>query len=421
MTLFWIFSALLLIAALLLLLWPVLAGRKDQAEEDRTALNIALYEEHVAELEAQHASGALSAEKLAEGRLEADRELLDDTDVGCPKQSANLGNALPLIAAFLLPIVGFGLYMHWGSSDKVALTLSLSEQPKTIDEMIQRLEDTVRLQPESVDAWYFLGRSYMSEQRPKDAARAYEKTIELVGRQPDLLGQWAQALYFANNNQWNTELQELVDEALRQDPNETTSLGLVGIAAFEDKRFQDAINAWTQLSKGLDPQDPSYQAIQTGIERARSSLGDLRPPLIAVPTVAEPTTLEASVVATEAPVAPTAVSEFKLLIDVTLSAELTQQAAAADTVFVFARAESGPPMPLAAKRLTVADLPASIALTDADSLLPQLPLSSIGRLKLQASISSTGDAMQAEWSSEPILVDATEAGVQHAVLINKQN
>ena len=412
MTQFWIYAALLLFAALMLLLWPVLRGRKDQAEEDRTALNIALYEEHIAELEAQHANGALSADQLKEGRLEADRELLDDTDVGRPKQSVNLGNALPLIAALLVPVAGLGLYMYWGASEKVELTLSLAEQPKTVEEMIKRLEDTVRLQPESVDAWYFLGRTYMSEQRPKEAAHAYEKTIELVGRQPDLLGQWAQALYFANGNKWSAELQSLLDEALSQDPNEATSLGLLGIAAFEDKRFQDAIDAWTQLSKSLDPQDPSYQAIQTGIERARSSLAE-------TPQANAETNATQDTAAAEP--APAAVSDYKLLIDVTISDEMLKQTSGTDTVFVFARAESGPPMPLAAKRLTVADLPASIALTDEDSLLPQLKLSSIGRVKLQASVSSSGDAMQAQWSSESILIDATEEGIKHPLRIDQKN
>ncbi len=412
MTQFWIYAALLLFAALMLLLWPVLRGRKDQAEEDRTALNIALYEEHIAELEAQHANGALSADQLKEGRLEADRELLDDTDVGRPKQSVNLGNALPLIAALLVPVAGLGLYMYWGASEKVELTLSLAEQPKTVEDMIKRLEDTVRLQPESVDAWYFLGRTYMSEQRPKEAAHAYEKTIELVGRQPDLLGQWAQALYFANGNKWSAELQSLLDEALSQDPNEATSLGLLGIAAFEDKRFQDAINAWTQLSKSLDPQDPSYQAIQTGIERARSSLAE-------TPQANAETNATQDTAAAEP--APATVSDYKLLIDVTISDEMLKQTSGTDTVFVFARAESGPPMPLAAKRLTVADLPASIALTDEDSLLPQLKLSSIGRVKLQASVSSSGDAMQAQWSSESILIDAIEEGVKHPLRIDQKN
>ncbi len=105
-----------------------------------------------------------------------------------------------------------------GANDKVALTLSLEQQPKTVEEMIQRLEETVRVQPDSVDAWYFLARTYMSEKRPKDAAHAYEKTIGFVGRQPDLLGQWAQALYFADGNQWTADIQALVDEALSQDP-----------------------------------------------------------------------------------------------------------------------------------------------------------------------------------------------------------
>lgn len=406
MTQFWIYAVLLLVVALLLLLWPVLRGRKDQTEEDRTALNIALYEEHIAELEAQHANGALSAEQLAEGRLEASRELLDDTDVGRPKQSVNLGNALPLIAALLVPIAGLGLYFHWGASDKVALTLSLAEQPKTAAEMIQRLEDTVRLQPESVDAWYFLGRTYMAEQRPQEAAHAYEKTIELVGRQPDLLGQLAQALYFANNNQWSAELQALVDEALRLDPNETTSLGLVGIAAFEGQRFQDAIDAWTRLAKGLDPQDPSYAAIQTGIERARVALANS--PQAAASNATSP--LDAA-----------ADNDYQLEVEVALADALLEQVAATDTVYVFARAENAPPMPIAAKRLTVADLPVRITLTDADSLLPDLKLSSMARVKLQASVSNTDNAMNAQWSSEPIVIDATEEDGKHALLIDQKN
>lgn len=410
MTQFWIYAVLLLLLALLLLLVPVLRGRKDQTEEDRTALNIALYEEHIAELEAQYAGGAMTAEQLAEGRIEADRELLDDTDVGRPKQSANLGRALPLIAALLVPVAGLGLYFVWGSSDKVALTMSLSEQPKTAQEMIERLEETVRLQPESVDAWYFLGRTYMSEQRPKEAARAYERTIELVGRQPDLLGQLAQASYFANGNRWNAELQGLVDEALAQDPNEATSLGLVGIAAFEDSRFQDAVDAWTQLLKGIDPQDQSYQAIQSGIERARTALGSSPQPQVS------------STAPAQTPATDTAdAGDYQITIEIAISDELAAQVAATDTVFVFARAAGGAPMPLAAKRLTVAELPARIVLTDADSLMPNLKLSSVGSIELKASISSAGDAMQAQWKSDAVAVDATDKEAKSTLLINQKN
>lgn len=409
MTQFWIYSVLLLVAALLLLLWPILRGIKDQTEEDRTALNIALYEEHIAELEEQHANGALSADQLAEGRLEASRELLDDTDVGRPKQSAKLGTALPLITALMLPVVGLALYFHWGASDKVALTLSLAEQPKTAAEAIQRLEETVRVQPESLDAWYFLGRTYMAEQRPKEAAHAFEKAVELAGRQAELLGQWAQALYFASNNQWNEHIQGLVDEALAQDPNEATSLGLVGIAAFEARRYQDAINAWSRLAQGLDPRDPSFQAIQTGIERARAALAASSGEQVENSQPAESLSTE-----------PAAANAYQLQVEVALSDALVGQVSATDTVYVFARAQDGPPMPLAAKRLTVGDLPARFAMTDADSLMPNLKLSSVQLIELKASISSDGDAMQAQWVSDAVAVDAAEEA-SHTLLIDQEN
>ena len=76
----WLAAGLLLLVALAFLLIPVLRGRKAQAEEDRTALNVALYQERLAELQGQHASGALTAEQLQAGQDEAARELLDDTE-----------------------------------------------------------------------------------------------------------------------------------------------------------------------------------------------------------------------------------------------------------------------------------------------------------------------------------------------------
>ena len=229
--------------------------------------------------------------------------------------------------------------------------------------------------------------------------------MELVGRRPEVLGQLAQAMYFTNNKQWSGQLQDLVDEALRQDPNEATSLGLVGIAAFESQRYQEAIDAWTRLASGLDQQDPSYAAIQTGIERARASLAST------------PQASDSAVPSVDA----ASSGEYQLVIDVALGDELSAQLAGTDTVFVFARAADGPPMPLAAKRLTVADLPARIVLTDADSLVPQLKLSSVAQLKLQASISNSADAMQIQWSSEAVLLDAEQDRSAQKIVINKAN
>ncbi|HUE94296.1 c-type cytochrome biogenesis protein CcmI [Pseudomonas sp.] len=388
---FWLCAGLLLLAALAFLLIPVLRGRKAQAEEDRTALNVSLYQERLQELQGQHEAGALNDEQLQHGRDEAARELLADTEgTGAPSRFAALGRTVPLVAALLMPVLGFGLYQHWGAIDEVEQVRTFAAQPKSIEEMTARLEASVQSNPDSAEGWYFLGRAYMAQERASDAAAAFERAVGVAGREPELLGQWAQALYFAGNKQWNEQMQALTDEALKADPEEVTSLGLLGIAAYEDGRFTAAIGFWERLVAVLPQQDPSRQAIQGGIERARERLDG--------PTEQAQT-----------PAAAVAANR-QLTVKVELAAALQDQVQPSDSVFVFARAASGPPMPLAVKRLTVADLPAQVSLSDSDAMMPQLKISGFEQVQLVARISRSGNATAGEWigSSQPLASSTTE-------------
>ncbi|MCQ4346665.1 c-type cytochrome biogenesis protein CcmI [Pseudomonas stutzeri] len=394
MTAFWLASAVLLLAALALLLIPVLRGRRAQAEEDRTALNVALYQERIAELDAQHAAGALDAAQLEAGRSEAARELLADAEQAEGVQR-RLGRALPLVMALLVPAAGLGLYLHWGASDALRLSQELAGAPRSVEEMTARLEATVKAQPDSAEAWYFLGRTYMNQQRAQDAARAFERAVALAGRHPELLGQWAQAQYFAGERQFSDEIRALGEEALAADPQDVTTLGLFGIAAFEEQRYADAVRYWERLAAQLDAADPSRQAIEGGIARAREQLAARGEPL------PEP----------EAAAAP-----LELKVRVSLAAELADKVQPTDSVFVFARAVSGPPMPLAAKRLTVADLPAEISLSDRDAMMPQLKLSGFPEVQLVARVSRTGSPSEGEWLGESAVLKTAEASEQTLVI-----
>lgn len=386
---FWLAAGLLLLVALAFLLIPVLRGRKAQAEEDRTALNVALYQERLAELQAQHEAGTLTEAQLEAGRAEAARELLADTEGAAADRSARLGRALPLLAALLVPALGLGLYAHWGSSDKVQLAREMREQPRTIEEMTARLEKAVQAQPDSAEGWYFLGRTYMAQERPVDAAKAYERAVQIAGRQPELLGQWAQALYFASQKRFTPEVQALTEDALKADPNEVTSLGLLGIAGFEEGRFKDAIGYWERLIAVLPQDDPSRAALQGGIDRARERLAENGE------TLPERETLTKSM------------PQLKVRVD--LAAALKDKVQPGDTVFIFARAAEGPPMPLAVKRLTVKDLPAEVVLSDADAMMPQLKISNFPQVQLVARISREGNAKSGEWIGRgPALSSATE-------------
>nr|WP_313404792.1 c-type cytochrome biogenesis protein CcmI [Pseudomonas sp.] len=396
---FWLPAGLLLLTALAFLLIPVLRIRKLQAEEDRTALNVTLYQERLQELEAQRQAGVLDDAQMQAGRAEAARELLDDTE-GVQRRSSVLGGKIPLVSALLVPVLGVALYLHWGALDQVEQTRQLAAmQPQSIEEMTARLEQTVKQQPDSAEGWYFLGRTYMAQERAGDAAKAFERAVEIAGRAPELLGQWAQALYFAEGKQWNEQLQGLTDEALKADPEEVTSLGLLGIAAYESQRYADAVRYWERLVAVLPEQDPSRAAIAGGIERARQQMGEGEQPSAAAEPSAKVHALEVSV---------------------SLSPEVQQKVQPDDAVFVFARALSGPPMPLAVKRLKVSDLPAQISLSDVDAMMPELKISRFDQVQLVARVSRAGNATQGEWTGQTGPVANTARDVQ-ALLIDSRD
>lgn len=390
---FWMATGLLLVVALSFLLIPLLRGHRAQREEDRTALNVALYQERLSELQVQHEQGVLSVAQLQAARAEAARELLADTEGAEPARTSRLGKPLLVLAALLVPVLGLAGYLQLGASDRVELSREFARPPTSLADMTQRLERSVQAQPDSAENLYFLARSYMAQNRPGDAAQMFERSVALAGRQPELLGQWAQALYFASDKHFTPQVQALTDEALQADPKEVTSLGLLGIAAFETQRYQAAVDYWTRLLAALPADDASRSALEGGIARARDNL------------------------AKRAADAAPAVKVKSIKIHVELAAALQGKVSPNDSVFVFARAINGPAAPLAVKRITVADLPAEVELSDADAMMPQLNLSNFAQVQLVARVSRAGQPTTGEWvgRSQPL---ASDSGVQQALIID---
>ncbi|WP_116893832.1 c-type cytochrome biogenesis protein CcmI [Pseudomonas syringae] len=392
---FWMATGLLLLVALSFLLIPLLRGHRAQREEDRTALNVALYQERLNELQVQQEQGVLSVVQLQAARAEAARELLADTEGAEPDRTSRLGKPLLVLAALLVPMLGLAGYLQLGASDRVELSREFARPPTSLADMTQRLERSVQAQPDSAENLYFLARSYMAQNRPGDAAQMFERSVALAGRQPELLGQWAQALYFASDKHFTPQVQALTDEALQADPREVTSLGLLGIAAFETQRYQAAVDYWTRLLAALPADDASRSALEGGIARARDSLA--KRPANAAP-------------------AP-AVKAKSIKIHVELAAALQGKVRPNDSVFIFARAINGPAAPLAVKRITVADLPADVELSDSDAMMPQLNLSNFAQVQLVARVSRAGQPTTGEWvgRSQPL---ASDSGVQQALTID---
>ncbi|WP_150305925.1 c-type cytochrome biogenesis protein CcmI [Pseudomonas saliphila] len=377
MTDLWIYGALLLILGVAAVLWPVWRHHRS-ATVDRTTLNVTLYEERLAELNAQVAAGEITSEQRESTAEEASRLLLEDTAQADGRRTeTRRGSPLLLfIAAGLLPLVVFGLYMSWGNPAGLALYRELQESPEpaSLEHMIDRMERITEVQPDNGEAWFMLGRGYMSAQQPGRAIGAFESSLKHIGERPEVLSQLAQARFFAAGNQLDTEAAAALDKALELDPDEPTALGLLGIAAFEAGEYTGAIGYWERLLAGMPAGGAGAQAIQGGIDRARERLG-----------------MDSTEAAAEQPeVDESAVIRVRLELSDEVTAELDDGA----VVFLFARDPAGPPMPLVARRFALNELPADVILSSSDAMLPDVRLNTGQTLELIARVSPEGDATQ---------------------------
>ncbi|WP_373186114.1 c-type cytochrome biogenesis protein CcmI [Halopseudomonas sp.] len=373
---FWLASIVLVVLGMLAILWP-LWRRHQHATVDRTALNIALYEERIRELDAQVASGEISPAQRDATLEEASRLLLADTDLPERTQRRRGAPWLLIGSAGVLPVVVAALYLAWGNPGGLALSREMAEggQPESLEQMVSRMERITRVQPESGEAWYMLGRAYLSDQRPAEAAQAFGESLERLGERPEVLAQLAQARFFASGNQLDSAAVAALDKALELDPNEPTALGLLGIAAFESGDYPGAISFWERLLAVTPPQSAGAEAIRGGIERARERLSVADAP-------------GANVQAEEP--SDNAVIRVRLELAEAIAEEVGPEA----VIFVFARDPEGPPMPLVARRLQVDDLPAELVLSSSDAMLPDVRINEGQTLQLNARLSPTGDVMQ---------------------------
>jgi cytochrome c-type biogenesis protein CcmH len=110
-------------------------------------------------------------------------------------------------------------------------------------------------------------------------------------------------------------------------------------------------------------------------------------------------------------------SAAHIVVKVALDPKFKDSVAPNDTLFVFAKAEHGPPMPLAIARLTAAQLPASVTLTDAMGMVPSLTLSQFPQIVVGARISKSGNAIAQSGDLQTLSASATAAQAEPVQLI----
>ena len=365
-----IVSVAVFVAIALAFLLPPLLRKSNQGNLTFTSLPI--YREQLQELQADLANGIIGETQFHEAEQELKRRLLEESQIEPTPTSHGMRQRwIAAVIALALPLGSFALYRLLGqpSSFATPATTTSAENitPQQFAVMTQRLAVKLREQPNDVLGWNMLAKAYMALGRASDSIKAYDRAVSLAPENATLLAEYAHALASNNNNSFAGRPRELLAQGLRLEPNNARILALAGSAAYEAKDFSAAIDHWEQLLAQVPKESEITDEVMASINAARAAMGQKAPVMAS-----------ASVSGT-----------------VALSAALKDKAAAADTLFIYARAagRNAPKMPLAVWRGAVKDLPKNFTLDDSMAMTPAMVLSKFEQVTVEARISKSGNAM----------------------------
>ena len=411
MTVFWLVAALFLAGALVFLLPALWSPRAGSA----TALgaNLAVHRDQWAEAERDLANGQISPERLAQVQAEIRRRALEDSEAAEPaplRPARRTAWAL----ALLIPLGSVLTYLQLGRPEAAAPQLRQavtgprhSVTPEQIQQMATALAERLKSEPQDLEGWLMLARSYTVLGRYRDAVTAFSRASQLGPPDAGILADLADVTGMAQGKRLAGEPARLIQQALDVDPRHVKALALAGSVAFEARDYTAARGYWLRLVAVVPAESSMARSIQNNIAEATQLESGGTAARNAPPaTLATPSTPPATPDAEPAALAVRG--------QVQISSELASRMAPGDTLFVFARAVQGPRMPLAILRLPAQAGAVSFTLDDSTAMAPELRLSGFAQVVVGARVSGRGSATPQPGDlvaqSEPVAPGAT--GVQ---------
>lgn len=418
MTVFWIITAAMILAALALLA-PTLLRRHAASTDATERFNVEIARERLADLVKEKEASGLSDEEFAQAKQDLELALAQDLEgTAKPSPAAQSGGRWALlVAAIVIPLVTIPVYLQIGSphliesrpgTSTTASGHGSSSETPSVSELVEKLSSRMEQDPDNAEGWFLLGRTYMRLQNYTQAVDAFENVVRLLPDEPAGLLSLADAMTMQNNRQVGARAVELLEQALQLDPNSVTALWLLGNAAADRGDSVAAVGYWQRAYPLLDDE----QSMQNELGQMISQAGGKVPAsAAALPPIMSPApqAIAATPAPTAAPAEQAAAGGATIVVEVALAPSLMEKTAPTDTLFILARAETGPPMPLAVSRQQVGDLPLKVTLTDAMAMMPAMKLSSFPRVKVSARISKSGQA-----GSKPGDLAATDMVVESA-------
>lgn len=371
--LFWVLAVVLLVIGVILVVMP-LFNRQLPDTVDGKQRNLQIARQQLADLKRQLEDGLLTQTQFDQQYQELQHNFHDDLGAIDPVATKAAGNGrwmIPVVG-LLIPMLSILLYFQLGDPDamqKAEIQQQNQQAMTKMEGMITAIIERLKKNPDDMEGWSMLGRSYLYMQKYAQAAEVFAKLHQFQPENVDVMLDYANSLAMSRNGQLNGEPSELVYKAIAMQPENHTALWLASLAKAEAGEFAAATGYLKKLA-GLLPPDSG------GLEQIRQLQAEIDARQSTQPDTAG------------TPVA----ANTNISVKVSMDAEVKDKVDPQQTVFIYAQALNGPKMPLAITRKQVVDLPLSVVLNDSMAMRPDMHLSNFKQLKILARVSKTGNA-----------------------------
>ena len=284
-SLFWIWSAILLVAVLVALIVPFL--RRPRKALARAEYDLAIYKDQLRELEEDEASGLITGAEAEAARNEIARRILaadaarEKAEKELRAREGNTEKAVAMAAALILvPALAFGLYLEKGRPGMpdmpIAERMRLAAEHNDINALVKRVEDRLAKKPDDIQGWLVLAPVYARMGKYDKAVNAWKNAIRLSEKpDPDLYNSLGEALVYANRGRVVPEAKQAFEKALKLAPGNPMSRYFLAQAKLQEGRKDEALADLKGLLKDL----PANFAGRPLIERQIAQLeGRAQPP-----------------------------------------------------------------------------------------------------------------------------------------------
>jgi cytochrome c-type biogenesis protein CcmI len=375
-------AALMLVLILVLLLFFRRKGEEVQLSP------VAQFEDKLRLLSQARDNGELAEQDFAQAATELKTQYLQSQQsqqtVASPATAWVLGTSLLVVvgtAALYSQTGHFTELQNWQTAQQQLpaygeRALLNQGEPLTeteIELFALALRTKISKEGDDAVAWFVIGRIWLSKGMLDDAIDAFEKALALTPNRVNVLISYSQALLVASGDENLAKAALSLAKVLQQEPENSDALSMLAMVAEERGDKEQAQQAWQLLLPKLDKADPRYALVQ-------QKLG-----LASAPEQA----------ATSEQRATAAVSGRQVSVQLSISPELAEHYKTG-TLFVFAKAVDGPPLPLAVQKLPVFNGTQTIELSEAQAMQPGWTLANAERIQISARLSLSGQVLNDE-------------------------